>query len=694
MKNFLPFLLGFCLALEAASQNHYSCYTTEVMKKYFEENPSQKKIYDQFQEEAQKADELAAKSNYQAFRTATATYTIPVVFHILHLNGNENISDAQIQDAMYILNRDFRKQNADTSQIYADFKNLAADVNFEFRLATKDPSGKCTNGITRHYDPNTNWVSGNFSLYAYTWPVSKYLNIYVVNGIPGAAGYTYLPGTVPGVADVIVIRHDYVGSIGTANPYLSRALTHEVGHWFNLQHVWGMTNNPGVACGDDGVSDTPKTEGFNWCASISPAVCTPTIVENIQNYMEYAYCSRMFTIGQANRMTTCINGATAGRNNLWSNSNLIATGVINPVGPCAPIAEFKSNSDVVCVNGNVSFTDLSYNGTVSSWQWKLQGASSALNAVQNPTVTFISPGSKTVELRASNSFGADSINKNSVIVLAGTGSGTTNISQSFESIVFPDSFWITKPPQYGAGWIQTSTVAATGNKCVMVDNYFDSPNGPALFFTPMYDLTSLVSPGITFNVAYSQNAAGSNDRLRVYYSTDCASSWTPLYSKSGATLHTLGSGTVASGPFNSPTPSQWRKELVGMGSSFSLVASILFKFEFTPDSINPGNNIFLDDIEIENVTGIEELSREIPRISVCPNPSPGITSIRFDLKEKNIVKLEIFDLAGKLVVTDKPTELNAGDHKLNFNTSGLSQGLYLLRLSLGTGAVTVKLAVE
>jgi PKD repeat protein len=694
MKKFLPFLLGLCLALEVASQNHYSCYTTEVMKKYFVEDPSRKKIYDRFQEEAQKADELAAKSNYRGFRTATATYTIPVVFHVLHLNGNENISDAQIQDAMYILNRDFRKQNADTSQIYTDFKNLAADVNFEFRLATKDPSGKCTNGITRHYDPNTNWTTGNFSFYAYTWPVSKYLNVYVVNSIPGAAGYTYLPGSVPGVADVIVMRHDYVGSIGTANPYLSRALTHEVGHWFNLQHTWGTTNNPAIACGDDGVSDTPETEGFTWCSPVNPSVCNPGIVENIQNYMEYAYCSRMFTIGQANRMTNCINGVTAGRNNLWSNSNLMATGIINPIGPCAPIAEFKSNSDVVCVNGNVSFTDLSYNGTISSWQWKFQGASVALSAVQDPTVTFISPGSRTVELKASNSFGSDSINKNIVIVLPGIGSGTTNVSQSFESIIFPDTFWIAKAPQYGAGWIQTSTVAATGNKCIMVDNYFDSPNGPAVFYTPMFDLSSLNDPGITFNVAYSQNAAGSNDRLRVYYSNDCAAGWIPLYSRSGSALHTLGSGTVAPGPFNSPTASQWRKELIAMGSSASAFAPVLFKFEFTPDSINPGNNIFLDDIEIENVTGLEELNEAIPQLSVFPNPSSEVTNIVFELKRKGTVKAEIFDLAGKLLMSEKPKEFNTGDHQLSITTSELSQGLYLLRLSINGTPVTVKLAVE
>ena len=163
------------------------------------------------------------------------------MFHILHLGGPENISDAQVLDALYVLNRDFRKQNPDTNTIVNDFKALAADANLEFRLATKDEFGNCTNGITRHYDARTNWDT-DMSNYFTTWNPTKYLNIYVVNNITiGAAGYTYLPGSAPGYMDAIVMRHDYVGTMGTGSLYTSRALTHEVGHWFNLQHVWGLS---------------------------------------------------------------------------------------------------------------------------------------------------------------------------------------------------------------------------------------------------------------------------------------------------------------------------------------------------------------------------------------------------------------------------------------------------------------------
>ena len=77
-------------------------------------------------------------------------------------------------------------------------------------------------------------------------------------------------------------RHNYVGSIGTSSSTGARTLTHEIGHCFNLAHVWGSTNQPGVACGDDLVTDTPETMGHTSC-DLSSSVCNPPLIENVQN---------------------------------------------------------------------------------------------------------------------------------------------------------------------------------------------------------------------------------------------------------------------------------------------------------------------------------------------------------------------------------------------------------------------------
>src|SRR3982750_4595750 len=103
-----------------------------------------------------------------------------------------------------------------------------------------------------------------------------------------------------------------VGSIGTGTPNGSRTITHEAGHWFNLKHLWGSTNQPQVACGDDNVTDTPETQGTLSC-NLSLSICNPPIIENVQNYMDYSYCNYMFTEGQKTRMRAAATSATASR---------------------------------------------------------------------------------------------------------------------------------------------------------------------------------------------------------------------------------------------------------------------------------------------------------------------------------------------------------------------------------------------
>lgn len=687
------FYLVFYLAgfLVVKSQQIRYCGTTEYTQHWFNLHPEFAAQFNKNQQWADQQDKTDAANNYISFKqTVAASYTIPVVFHILHLNGPENISDAQIIDAVTILNRDFRKLNSDTNIIEPEFKALAADANIQFALATKDDNGNCTNGIVRHYDKNTNWIVSSQN-YVYTWTPSKYLNIYVVNDIANAAGYTFLPGSVPAYMDAIVMRHDYVGSIGTAHPYRSRALTHEAGHWLNLQHVWGSTNNPGVACGDDGVSDTPITKGFGWCNLLNAAVCNPPNKENVQNYMEYSYCCNMYTIGQANRMNNCLLSGPAGRPNVRSNTNLIATGVINPSGPCAPKADFASVKPEVCVNGAVSFSDLSYNGTVTAWQWYFQDGTANSLTIQSPSVTFSSTGLKDVQLKVSNSLGKDSLLKKAIIVIPGPGTGTNNIVQGFETITYPDNKWFSKAPQYGSDWLQTFTVGAGSNASLWINNYFDSPNEAVSLYTPMYDISTLPAPTLAFDVAYAQSPSGSNDRLRVFYSTDCAASWTTLYSKSGAVLHTLGTGNNPTGALMNPLASQWRHEHSFLTSA-GTATNLLLKFEFTPDSMNPGNNIFIDNINILSTAGIKDSKMESPVISVYPNPARESISIKSSLVLSD-AGLILTDITGKTVYTESGITFSGNSAKL-INVASLAKGMYFFHLQGGGQHFVTRVVIQ
>ncbi len=207
---------------------------------------------------------------------------IPVVFHIIHNWGPENISDEQIFDQMRILNEDYRLLNEDTINVINYFRQFMGDTRVEFRLAQKDFEGNCTNGIDRIASTET--FSANDGSKLNPWPRDRYLNIWVVNtlaGDPGLAGYSYYPSAVSGgiaaLRDGVIMEHNYVGSIGTSSPGGDNVLTHEIGHWLNLAHTWGDTNDPGIGCGDDNVEDTPVTAGRFGCPD-DPFSCNSNIL--------------------------------------------------------------------------------------------------------------------------------------------------------------------------------------------------------------------------------------------------------------------------------------------------------------------------------------------------------------------------------------------------------------------------------
>jgi hypothetical protein len=238
----LLFLSSFVLHSQVERTIKY-CGQVEATEKLFHQHPDR-------QWEMNLANVWLEEytSTYSANRGGDQTiYIIPVVFHIIHNNGPENITDEQIENGLDILTRDFRLQNSDVALVTDAFQSITADVGIEFRLASKDPDGNCTRGINRIESELTN-EGGDLMKSLIYWPRDEYLNIWVCADAAGAAGYTQLPGNVsaPWAAsgDGIVIRSDYVGAIGTSSNTRSRTLTHEVGHWLNLAHTWGPTNNP------------------------------------------------------------------------------------------------------------------------------------------------------------------------------------------------------------------------------------------------------------------------------------------------------------------------------------------------------------------------------------------------------------------------------------------------------------------
>ena len=240
--------------------------------------------------------------------------TIPVVVHVVWNTAAQNISDAQIKSQLDVLNRDFRKTNADVTKTPTAFAPLCADSRIQFQLASIDPSGNPTDGITRTKTTASSFGDDDKVKFAASgghdaWPRDDYLNIWVCQLGGGLLGYAQFPGG-PATTDGVVILHSGFGTTGTAAaPFnLGRTTTHEVGHFLNLRHIWG---DDGSACnGSDFVVDTPNAGGPNFGKPAFPHVTCSNGPDGdlFMNYMDYVDDDAMFmfTVGQVARMQVCL----------------------------------------------------------------------------------------------------------------------------------------------------------------------------------------------------------------------------------------------------------------------------------------------------------------------------------------------------------------------------------------------------
>jgi len=246
------------------------------------------------------------------FGLRSGVVIIPVVVHVVYNTAAQNISDAQIQSQIPILNEDYRMLNADASSVPTDFQPVAADARIQFQLAVRDPNCNPTTGITRTSTSVTSFTDNDAVKFNSqgghdAWPRDRYLNIWVCQLVPWL-GYAQFPGG-PAATDGVVIRHSAFGNTGTATAPFNRGrtATHEIGHWLSLRHIWGD-----ATCGDDGVADTPVHNGPNYGCPAQPhySTCTGTPREMTMNYMDYTDdpCMYMFTAGQCSKMDACLYG--------------------------------------------------------------------------------------------------------------------------------------------------------------------------------------------------------------------------------------------------------------------------------------------------------------------------------------------------------------------------------------------------
>lgn len=273
---------------------------------------------------------------------SAGVHTIPVVVHIVYNLPEQNLPDSVIYNQIATLNQDYNRMNPDTVNMRSDFDIVKGNPEIQFVLASLDPSGNPTSGITRTQTATQSFGSltvatGDFSdLEAVKstanggidpWDPNRYLNIWVCNmavnffgtEVVALLGYATPPAGLPNwpqggptanLIDGVVIQFQAFGS-NNPNPLdpgtgpvtvKGRTPTHEVGHYLGLRHIWG----DGDCTAEDGIDDTPNADAqSNQDCDATKNTCTDNIQgvdlpDMIENYMDYSAetCQNTFTAGQ------------------------------------------------------------------------------------------------------------------------------------------------------------------------------------------------------------------------------------------------------------------------------------------------------------------------------------------------------------------------------------------------------------
>lgn len=720
-------LLGAAF-VTATSTFGQGCITDLVNNRLRELHP-EIAVYDAQLEKDIAANILKYKPNGLMRGTATDTVIldIPVVVHVVHDFGPEYLSDDKIYAMMDELNATYSKSNlSELAGVIQTFKPYIGNMYLRFHLATKNPSGNPTHGITRTRSYLT--AGGDDQAKLDNWNPNNYLNIWFIKVIGKGstaggivAAYSMYPGSAvfSPYYDGVISNYQFItGGNG------SNTIPHEVGHYFNLQHTFGNTNNPGQGCGDDGVDDTPPTTGQFSSCNVYDVACASNYVRNgidypdttnVQNIMNYSSCELMFTKGQAERTRAAARSSVAGRSNLFSSTNLFSTGALNQRPALPPTADFSNTRYFGCVNINsFTFTNRSWNDTLTSTAWTFSNGASTPTSNSNNSVaslSFSNPGWVTVSLTATGKNGTNNVTKQPVYVAEAASTNPGGYVGEFvpgaDADKYPVFNYYNTPRNWGltsnAGVYDQYSMKYTNNdnRTSTIARATGTPDGDySDFFTPGFDVTAgefgSVANLTFFTAGTYRAAAYQNDLLEITYSTDCGASFRKLDSLKGSELKSANVGFLTT-DFTPSGVNDWKLQSIAI-PAFGKTSKVFFRFRYRPGT-NPnttagtGNNFYVDRIAISsNPTGINDYELKETGIALAPNPTQGNAFVVVSEANTGTATIRVMDVTGKLVYTK--TENVFGNTKIEIPSAAISvKGIYLVQVLTSNKAYTRKLIV-
>lgn len=681
----LTFLLAFSLVLgqnkkegrvvfgktiaadKISPSGHIRCATDEYNEYLRSKNPKMETL-EQF--EAWMANRIQQQQSMS--QTGGIIY-IPVVVHVIH-NGdaygvNENITDEQVQSQITVMTQDYRKMLGTPGY---NTNAVGADVQVEFVLAKVDPNGNPTNGIDRVNLCQDSWSDTDIDGIVKPttiWDPTQYMNMWSVNFSDSTLlGYAQFPeSTLAGLStaaqssstDGVVAGYRSFGSSSLATgdfsaPYdKGRTMTHEVGHFLGLRHIWGDNTtcpSTNTSTNKDFCADTPAANAPNYgCVTGTDSCPSNPGVDMIQNYMDYTddTCMNIFTNDQKTRITTVLNNSPRRASLKTSNKDVA-------------IPLFANDAEVKIEN-------------------LCSGSSIATCSNPNPGLPL-----KQVSL-----YNRGTANLTSATLTYNIDGGT-NYTYNWTGSLATNKYALISLPNTGADGMLTVTVTAANGTDQRASNntsVMSFTGGSAAPTVPYYNYTTftftLIGDRYGTETTWSlKNAAGTTLYSGGPYTNSTSNGTQTLVNNQTWTLPTNGcyyltvndsygdgiNGDYGSGSYTVKTNS----------GAITVVNNTTFT---SSSAVHYFTN---------NASLVNESFNMLEGVVLYPNPSRDFFTISIPAGLEKTGKMEIFNSIGQKVMT----KAVVSDADLNVNVSNFANGVYFLNLNVGDSSKTLKFIKE
>ncbi len=637
MKRILLLTVIFSLTTIIFAQkegNYKRCASTEYLEMQKQSDPS---LAERMQNIESQIEQMINSGAIQ--RSSENVFIIPTVVHVVYKTSAQNISDDMIYSQIRVLNEDFRKMLGTPGH---NDDPVGADTKIMFRLADIDPNGQPTTGIIRKQTTVSQFGLNDAVKFSSqggddAWPSDKYFNIWTANISNGILGYAQFPGGNP-LTDGVVILYSAFGYNSPAAPYnKGRTVTHEVGHWVNLYHIWG--DGP---CGvDDLVADTPESDNSNFGCPTGHISCGS--VDMIENYMDYTddACMNIFTQGQTNRMVATTLGSRA---SLFTDQPFMTWDNFITISEVS-----RSRTSDVSRTLVFGFSPNATNG-IDERMGEVEMASTIEAGYFD--ARFLTPDSPSkgtlMDIRGiSNTSGAFEI------IFQSPNTQSFNFSWNSESLP-PNTFFLTD----GAGTFNIDMS--------QTDNYTVTDfTGDRVYINFSIDvipveLTSFTAKASGSNVLLNWETATETNNQgfeieRLIVSENISGNWTRVG-------FVEGHGTTS------------EKSRYSFVDNLSAVSGSVAKYRLKQIDYD-GTYTYTETVEVPIVSESFVLEQNYP------NPFNPSTTIKFSLPYESNVKITVYNSLGEVVKTLLSGVKPAGNFQVEFNAENISSGIYFYSLN-------------